>query len=103
MEPIQIHNLAWEAAQKAAADFIAQYGEPFYCGFAWVEFSGNTKFARALKKAGIAGKAYPKGMQVWNPGGNGTQSMDIKEVAARAYASVLCQHGVDAWARSRAD
>jgi hypothetical protein len=56
-----------------------------------------------LKKAGIAGKAYPKGMQVWNPGGSVTQSMDIKEAAARAYAEVLCQHGVDAWANSRAD
>jgi hypothetical protein len=103
MEPIQLHNLAWAAAQKAAADFIAQYGEPCYCGFAWVNFSGTTKFARELRKAGICSKSYDKGMDVWNPGGHNTQSMDIKETAAQAYASVLRQHGIDAYARSRPD
>jgi hypothetical protein len=40
---------------------------------------------------------------MWNPGGSFTQSMDIKEAGAQAYADVLRQHGLDAYMMSRAD
>lgn len=102
--PIDIHNDAVAAAQSAEAQFRAQHGEPFYCGFAWVTIRPATsKFARALKAAGVAKKAYGGGLQVWNPGGSFTQSMDIKEVGAAAYAGVLRAAGIDAYAQSRAD
>ena len=34
-----IYEQAVQAGQQAEADFIAQYGEPMYCGFAWVDIS----------------------------------------------------------------
>ena len=102
--PLQIHEEAAMAASKAANDFIKQHGEPFYCGFAWVNINnGRSAFARALSKAGIARKSYDKGLDVWNPCGSMTQSMVIKEEGARAYAEVLRKYGIEASARSRPD
>jgi hypothetical protein len=45
------------------------------------------------------GKSY----QLWNAGGYAGQSMDVKEAACDAYASVLNSYGVKAHACSRAD
>jgi hypothetical protein len=99
-----IHNTATSAAQKAEADFIAKHGEPGYCGFAWVKVSekASTKLGRALKNVGFR-KSYNGGLDLWNPGGSFTQSMDIKEAGAEAYAEVLRQYGINAYACSRAD
>jgi len=47
--------------------------------------------------------AYGGGLSLWNPGGSFTQSMDIKETGAEAYAKVLREHGLDAYMGSRAD
>ena len=92
------------AAQKAEADFRARHGEPGYCGFAWVVVreKGNTKLGRALKQLGFR-KEYTGGLSLWNPGGSFTQSMDIKEVGAEAYADTLRKFGIDAYMASRAD
>jgi hypothetical protein len=88
-----------------------QYGEPMYCGFAWVtvdpKHKGNTRAGKAeravLERMGFrkdwTGRAY----QLWNPTGYRGQSMDVKEVGARAYAEVLRSHGFEAYAGSRAD
>lgn len=99
-----VHNTAVAAAQKAEANFIAQHGEPGYCGFAWVTVSekGSTKLGRALKAVGFK-PAYGGGLQLWNPGGSFTQSMDIKETGAQAYADTLRAHGITAYMGSRAD
>lgn len=99
-----IHNTAVSAAQKAEADFIAKHGEPGYCGFAWVTVSekASTKLGRALKTVGFR-KAYGGGLQLWNPGGSFTQSMDIKETGAQAYADTLKAFGITAYMGSRAD
>ena len=99
-----IHNTATDAARRAEADFIAQHGEPGYCGFAWVTVSekASTKLGRALKTVGFT-KAYGGGLQLWNPGGSFTQSMDIKETGAQAYADTLKAHGIAAYMGSRAD
>ena len=95
---------AFQAARKAEADFRAKYGEPWYCGFAWVNITpGNCQMANYLKKNGHARKSYDRGVDVWNPGGSCTQSMDIKEAGAGAFAEVLRKHGIKAYARSRAD
>ena len=99
-----VHNTATAAAQRAEADFIAKHGEPGYCGFAWVKVSekASTKLGRALKTVGFR-KSYNGGLDLWNPGGSGTQSMDIKEAGAEAYAEVLRKFGINAYACSRAD
>jgi hypothetical protein len=99
-----IHNTAVAAAQQAEADFRARHGEPGYCGFAWVTVpeKASTKLGRALKTLGFR-KAYGGGLQLWNPGGSFTQSMDIKETGAQAYAETLCKFGIQAYMESRAD
>ena len=99
-----IHNTAVSAAQQAESDFRAVHGEPGYCGFAWVVVpeKASTKLGRALKKVGFT-KAYGGGLQLWNPGGSFTQSMDIKETGAQAYADTLKKFGITAYMGSRAD
>ena len=99
-----IHNTATSAAELAEAEFRARHGEPGYCGFAWVKVSekASTKLGRALKTVGFR-KSYNGGLDLWNPGGSGTQSMDIKEAGAEAYAEVLRKFGINAHACSRAD
>jgi len=99
-----VHNTAVAAAQRAETEFRAQHGEPGYCGFAWVQVTekASTKLGRALKTVGFR-KSYNGGLDLWNPGGSGTQSMDIKEAGAEAYAEVLRKFGINAYACSRAD
>jgi hypothetical protein len=99
-----IHNTALEAARKAEADFIARHGEMAYCGFAWVKVNekASTRLGRALKTVGFK-KSYSGGLDFWNPGGSFTQSIDVKEAGASAYAEILKQHGIDAYMQSRAD
>ena len=100
-----IHNTAAQAAAEAANNYIAQHGEDWYCGFAWVTVyeKGSTKLGRALKRVGFK-PAYGGGLQLWNPSGHGTQSMSVKEAGASAYAEVLRKFGItQAYAGSRAD
>ena len=102
----QIVQEAFEAARQAEADFRARHGEPGYCGFAWVDVyvdRTNSKQAKELIAAGLKKDYKPKCLSVWNPGGSGTQSMDIKEAGAHACAEVLRKAGLRAYADSRAD
>jgi len=102
----QIVQEAFTAAKTAEADYLAQYGEPGYCGFGWVEVyvdRTNSKEAKALIAAGFKKDYKPKCLTVWNPGGSYTQSMDIKEAGAVAFAEVLQKAGLKAYACSRAD
>jgi hypothetical protein len=46
---------------------------------------------------------YGGGLSIWNPSGSGTQSITAKEDGAIAYAEVLRQHGIEAYAASRLD
>lgn len=71
------------------------------CGFAWVWFKGNTAFGRWAKNAGLASKGYPTGLQLWVRGYG--QSMQRKEAYARAFAEVLRNAGIKAYAESRMD
>mgnify|MGYP000108824876 CR=1 FL=1 len=88
-----------------------EYGEPMYCGFAWVtvypEHKGNTKLGkgerRVLESMGFKKDWTGKAWQLWNPTGYNGQSMDVKEAACDAYAAVLNSYGVKAHACSRAD
>lgn len=71
------------------------------CGFAWVEFAGNTAFGKWMAKTKKARPAYPKGLMVWVR--DGQQSMERKEAYAAAYAKTLQAAGVNAYAMSRMD
>jgi len=71
------------------------------CGFAWVKFKGNTAFGRWAKKNGKARPAYGGGLQVWVSGYQ--QSMQRKAAYAQAFAGVLNEAGVTAYAESRMD
>ena len=105
---------AKQAASIAAQTFLDdwnastggnQYGEPMYCGFAWVNIygvKGNTKLGRAMKTAGYE-KSYDGSLQIYNPAGYGGQSMDVKEQGARAAALVFEHYGFRAYMGSRAD
>jgi hypothetical protein len=105
LEQVQeIHAEATIAAQQAEELFRAKHGEPGYCGFAWVNvpIKASTKLGRALKEVGFR-KSYYGGLDLWNPGGSFTQSMDIKEHGAIAYARTLVKYGIDAHMSSRPD
>lgn len=106
MNIVEAHKLATEAAIKAETDYKAIYGEPFYCGFAWVTLlvDGRSPLAKEIIANKIADKAcVGKGYTVWNPGQSSTQSMDVKEEGAQAYAAVMNANGFKAIARSRPD
>ena len=101
---LAIHTEALESARQSAQDYIEKHGEPYYCGFAWVkiEAKGSTKMGKALKTMGFD-LAWNGGLDLWNPSGHGTQSMDVKEAGAYAYAKVMQEHGIACYAHSRAD
>jgi hypothetical protein len=99
-----IYNQAIESAKQAEAEMFAKYGEPAYCGFAWVDFpSARTPFVTWCKKNNVGSKHWKKGWQIWNPAGNHTQSMDIKEAGAQAFAEVMNANGIQCYMGSRAD
>lgn len=104
MDILTIHELAVTAAKQAEQEFMDKHGEPLYCGFAWVKFpvDGRTKLSKLIKQIG-AQPDWNFGYVLWNVTGNPTQSMDIKEQGARAYAKVMNEHGIKAYAQSRAD
>jgi hypothetical protein len=110
----EIHQKALTVAKTATVDYLAnwtaktggnEYGEPMYCGFAWVELPGiklSTKIGKAFASVGFK-KGYRSGLQLWNPSDHHGQSMDAKEAGADAYAEVLESYGVKAYGASRAD
>ena len=115
-----IQTEAKTAASKAQEAFLTkwvestggnEYGEPMYCGFAWVtvtpEHKGNTTLGkgerRVLESMGFSKDWTGKAWQLWNPTGYNGQSMDVKEVGAQAYAEVLRNYGFKAYMGSRAD
>ena len=73
------------------------------CGFAWVNVKpANGQVAKALVAAGMARKnSYAGGVTVWVSEYN--QSMARKEAHARAFANVLKNAGIAAYAGSRMD
>lgn len=99
-----IYTEALNAAKAAESAFMEKHGEPMYCGFAWVDISSaRIPFVGWCKKNNVGRKHWQKGWCIWNPAGNPTQSMDVKEAGADAFAEVLRKHGISAYAGSRAD
>ena len=99
-----IYEEAYLAGKKARDEYFAKHGEPLYCGFAWVHIpNGRHPFVNWAKKVGLGSKHWSKGWSIWNPIDDHTQSMDLKEIGAQAFAEVLNKHGIDAYMGSRAD
>ena len=110
-----LHTNATISAKKAVSDYLAdwtaktggnEYGEPMYCGFAWVDVAvdrTNSKEAKLLESIGFKKSYRAKTMTRWDPAQHRGQSMDCKEQGAYAYADVLRQAGFRASAGSRAD
>lgn len=71
------------------------------CGFAWVKFKGNTAWGKYAKANLGAKAAYGGGLQIWVSAFS--QSMQKKEAYATAYAAVLQEAGIAAYADSRMD
>ena len=71
------------------------------CGFAWVVIPGNSAFGRWAKKQGRARPHYPRGLCFWVS--DFGQSVDRKTAYAGAFAQVLRNAGIDAYADSRLD
>jgi hypothetical protein len=120
MDTIAVRDETLTAAAAAAHDYIAEwkastggnaYGEPVYCGFAWVtvypKHKGNTKLGKlerqTLKEIGLRPDYTGRAYELWNPAQWPGQSMDAKEAGARAAARVLTKYGYTAYAGSRAD
>ena len=109
-----IHTEATSAAKAAVARMLDkwrentggnEYGEPMYCGFAWVDVKvrSNSKLGKALQSVGFK-KSWQSGyLQLWDPAQHRGQSMDCKEVGAQAYADVFCSYGIEMYMGSRAD
>lgn len=112
------HNAGMEAGRNAVpvpmvvveADGLSDRPKPgaqrFYepegaCGFAWVWFKGNSAWGRWAVRAGLARSHYPSGVSIWV--GQFNQSVARKEAYAGAYAKVLKEAGIAAYAGSRLD
>ena len=100
-----IKAAALQHANDAALAHIDEYGEQWYCGFAWVniwDIKGNTRLGKRMKAAGFT-KDYTGAYSIWNPSGLGTQCMSTKEAGAQAAAKVFKAAGFKCSAGSRAD
>ena len=99
--------VAARVAAKASMDKNpGAYGA---CGFAWVTIRpARGPFVTWLKKQKIGSLAYGGGWQLWTNHvitlpDEWSQSIDIKEDACYAFAQVLRENGIDAYAGSRLD
>ncbi len=93
------------AAKIAAADMYQQVGERDACGFGWVtvfDVRSNSKVGKLLANYGFR-KAWPAGLQLWDPAQYPTQSVSVKEAGASALAAELVAVGLTAYAGSRLD
>jgi hypothetical protein len=92
---------------KSLFDDSIDYTKPTYyvpqgvCGFAWTWVKGNSGFGRWAKKNGLAYKGYPTGLNI-RAAVQG-QSYELKMAYAQAYAAVLQEAGITAYAEGRLD
>jgi hypothetical protein len=121
----EAHKAGLEAVERATptpmvvyethglTDIPKEGGKSWYvpsgvCGFAWVNIRPATSsFVKYLKSKGIGRlDSYYGGWTIWVGGlfpDFREQSVEYKEAYARAFASVLKEHGIKAYAHSRLD
>lgn len=110
---IFFHTQAQLAAQQAVDAAIAEHGENnsafLYCGFAWAVIKpARGAFIKALKQHKIGRSGTYGGWEIsnyamFNLPPKLSQSMELKEIGARAYCNRLQELGVNAYMSSRAD
>jgi hypothetical protein len=109
---IELLNKAHAAAKAAVLEQKPlEATDWFPCGFAWVTIKGTTQFAKYCAQmnketggdAWYGDKGYPKGWTFWCPSSGHTQRMKTHEAAAKAFAKVLTDNGVEAVAGCRMD
>ena len=102
----QVIETALLSAKTATNNYLDKNGDRDLCGFAWaVVAPGTSKVARILKEYG-GRKAYGvRGIQLWNPSNNITQSITAKEEGARAFVQVMQANfpELDIYSSSRLD
>jgi hypothetical protein len=80
------------------------YVEGGVCGFAWVNVRpANSSFALKAKALTGARKGYYGGLEIRPEAMGMSQSLDRKLAACQAYATVLQDAGIKAYAGSRMD
>lgn len=94
---VNAHANPLDANSEITKQYFVEDG---VCGFASVVVK-NIKFANGLKKLGIGRKNYGSGWNISVRDFN--QSLQRKEVYARAFADVLRANGVEAYVDSRMD
>ena len=110
----QILDEAKAKASQASQNYLAewktktggnQYGEPMYCGFAWVDVKtrSNSKLGKLLQENGFKRSWRSGFLNLWDPSGYYGQSMDVKERGAWAYAEHLNANGIPCNWGSRPD
>jgi len=98
---------ALAAAKKAARAAYKKIGKRDTCGFANVYiFPARGKFITVLKRRGIGktlqGRGYLIGASELHDVPQ-SQSITVHANAAEAFAKVVCEHGVAAYAGARMD
>lgn len=102
---------AAEAAGSKYFQTVLGGVDRFACGFAWIEIypehRGNTRLGRAERKLfealGARKSWHGRCYEIWMPGRQACQNVDVHESAARAGAEVLRRHGFKAYSGSRLD
>ena len=83
-DAIQVAKIEWEKNTGGN-----EYGEPMYCGFAWVSYPErirkNSQTAKALAAIGFQWNDYYKRMEKHSPYRG--QSMDFAEASCHAYVA----------------
>lgn len=101
----QARTQANEAAQRALAEIGGR--DQYPCGFAWVVIRpARGPFVEWLKRQGKGHKHHAGGWCLWYSELHdlgGMQCVSIHEPAARAFAKVLTENGLSAYADSRFD
>ena len=96
---VQQHDSPLDDGSPVVRQWVVDDGP---CGFAEVRLpKGNTSFAHWAKKNAGFRKHYYGGLSFWVS--DFGQSMERKYAFARAAASILNEHGIDAYASSRLD
>ena len=92
------YNKDFKDDSPVVREYVVQGG---VCGFAWLEYKGNTRFAKWARDAGLSHNAYPTGHMISCP--HFGQSMQRKEAWARAISKALLRNGIEVQVRSRMD
>jgi hypothetical protein len=100
---------AQEAVDNAIAEYGADHSAFLYCGFAWATIKpARGAFINECKRARIGNSGTYGGWTIsshsmFNLPPQLSQSMELKEIGARAYCSKLREFGINAYPSSRAD